>query len=56
MDTVRKNVAGNRDDRGMDAWVEKVDGALETKACEIQELCERLLRLERRSSLGSYSA
>jgi hypothetical protein len=34
----------------MDAWAEKVDGALEAKDREIAELRERLLRLERRSA------
>jgi hypothetical protein len=34
----------------MDAWAEKVDGALETKDREIAELRERLQRLERRSA------
>ena len=34
----------------MDAWAEKVDGALEAKDREIAELRERLLRLERRST------
>ena len=34
----------------MDAWAEKVDGALEGKDREMAELRERLLRLERRSA------
>ena len=34
----------------MDAWAEKVDGALEAKDREIAELRERLQRLERRSA------
>ena len=34
----------------MDAWAEKVDGALEGKDREISELRERLQRLERRSA------
>jgi len=34
----------------MDAWAEKVDGALEAKDHEIAELRERLQRLERRSA------
>jgi hypothetical protein len=34
----------------MDAWAEKVDAALEAKDREIEELRERLQRLERRSA------
>jgi hypothetical protein len=34
----------------MDAWAEKVDGALEAKDHETAELRERLQRLERRSA------
>ena len=32
----------------MDAWAEKVDGALEAKDREIAELRERLIKLERK--------
>ena len=34
----------------MDAWAEKVDGALEAKDREIAELRERLIKLERKSA------
>jgi hypothetical protein len=34
----------------MDAWAEKVDGALEAKDREIAELRERLMKLERKSA------
>jgi hypothetical protein len=39
----------------MDAWAEKVDGALEAKDRKIAELRERLQRLERRSASGQFS-
>ena len=41
---------GTRWSSRMDAWAEKVDGALEGKDREISELRERLQRLERRSA------
>jgi len=41
---------GTRWSSRMDAWAEKVDGALEGKDREIAELRERLQRLERRSA------
>ena len=41
---------GTRWSSGMDAWAEKVDGALEGKDLEIAELRERLQRLERKSA------
>src|SRR5262249_37874697 len=42
--------AGTRWSARMDAWAEKVDGALEAKDREIAELRERLTRLERKAS------
>ena len=41
---------GDRWSSRMDAWAEKVDGALEAKDREIAELRERILRLERKSA------
>jgi hypothetical protein len=41
---------GSRWSSRMDAWAEKVDGALEAKDREIAELRERLIRLERKSA------
>ena len=40
--------AGTRWSSRMDAWAEKVDGAIEAKDPEIPELRERLLKLERK--------
>jgi len=40
--------AGIRWSSRMDAWAEKVDGALEAKDREIAELRERLLKIERK--------
>jgi len=42
--------AGTRWSSRMDAWAEKVDGALEAKDKEIAELRERLIKLERKSA------
>jgi hypothetical protein len=42
--------AGTRWSSRMDAWAEKVDGALEAKDREIAELRERLIKLERKSA------
>lgn len=41
---------GSRWSARMDAWAEKVDGALEVKDREIAELRERLIKLERKST------
>ena len=41
---------GSRWSARMDAWAEKVDGALEAKDREIAELRERVIKLERKSA------
>ena len=44
--------AGTRWSSRMDAWAEKIDGALDAKDREIAELRERLTRIERKLDGG----